>query len=389
MKKRFIILGNLLLVASTGFAQIELNTANNVGIGIAPTTTDRLLVSGGTLKIGNSSSSSERAKNMIKIGDGDYVRIGEWEADDILSFYTRLGYSFTNGPVGLGTAPNSESKLRMQTASKHSIYLANTGSSGTAYGIYTTNTASGSSPSVYGLYAENLIGNVSGGNLYGIRMYNVRQGGASGTLYGMYLSNICNTTIGEMYGVCSEAISSTSIPVYGIYSFVGGASAANTYSGYFTGGKVWIDAELYAWNTSSSVVRITSDERLKSDIKPLDKEMNKLYQLQGKAYKKTVVVADLQDSLSVALRAKHTREPIEDVAEFGYLAQELQEIFPELVSKDDATGYYAVNYIGLIPVIVEALKEQRLANEQKQAQIDRLQEMMQSLSAKVEKIEQK
>ena len=72
-----------------------------VGIGItAPT--ERLHINKGALKIGNSSSATDRAINMIKIGDGDYVKIGEWEADDMMSFKASK-YNFTNGNVGIGT----------------------------------------------------------------------------------------------------------------------------------------------------------------------------------------------------------------------------------------------------------------------------------------------
>jgi hypothetical protein len=46
------------------------------------------------------------------------------------------------------------------------------------------------------------------------------------------------------------------------------------------------------------------------------------------------------------------------ITEFGFLAQELKEVFPELVTVD-AKGNHFVNYIGLIPLIVEALKEQK------------------------------
>ena len=56
---------------------------NNVGIGILNPTT-RLHVNGGALKIGNTSSSSDRLKNFLQIGDGSYVQIGEWERDDYL-----------------------------------------------------------------------------------------------------------------------------------------------------------------------------------------------------------------------------------------------------------------------------------------------------------------
>ena len=41
----------------------------------------------------------------------------------------------------------------------------------------------------------------------------------------------------------------------------------------------------------------------------------------------------------------------------GVLAQEIKEVFPELVSEDD-NEMLAVNYQGLVPVLINALKEQ-------------------------------
>ena len=113
-----------------------------------------------------------------------------------------------------------------------------------------------------------------------------------------------------------------------------------------------------------------SDERLKSDIKPLTNEKDKLYLLQGKSYNKVPPpapappVTDFEEDSVVVKKREIIATP-----EYGYLAQELEEIFPDLV-KQDSTGYYAVNYIGLIPIIVEALKDQRLEIEKKQIQID-------------------
>jgi hypothetical protein len=60
------------------------------------------LIHNNELKIGNSTSTTERAKNMIKIGDGSYIQIGEWEADNLLSFKASK-FNFTNGYVGIGT----------------------------------------------------------------------------------------------------------------------------------------------------------------------------------------------------------------------------------------------------------------------------------------------
>ena len=41
---------------------------------------------------------------------------------------------------------------------------------------------------------------------------------------------------------------------------------------------------------------------------------------------------------------------------FGFLAQEVKEVYPELVRTDSA-GYMYVDYIGMIPLIVNALNE--------------------------------
>ncbi|MDC1492727.1 hypothetical protein N8376_05165 [Flavobacteriaceae bacterium] len=42
----------------------------------------------------------------------------------------------------------------------------------------------------------------------------------------------------------------------------------------------------------------------------------------------------------------------------GVLAQDIKEVFPELVS-EDANEMLAVNYQGLVPVLINALKEQQ------------------------------
>ena len=82
---------------------VEGNTyiSGNLGVGISAPT-ELVHINGGALKIGNSTSTNDRAVNMLKFGDGSYVQIGEWEADDMLSFKASK-YNFTNGNVGIGT----------------------------------------------------------------------------------------------------------------------------------------------------------------------------------------------------------------------------------------------------------------------------------------------
>ncbi|MCP9765607.1 tail fiber domain-containing protein [Lacihabitans soyangensis] len=90
--------------------------------------------------------------------------------------------------------------------------------------------------------------------------------------------------------------------------------------------------------TATGAYNNVSDIRLKKDIKPLLSSLSKLNKLKGfNYYWKT-------DSSSSSLKT-------------GVIAQEIKEIFPELVQEDEK-GVLSVNYIGLIPHLVEAVKDQ-------------------------------
>ena len=102
--------------------------------------------------------------------------------------------------------------------------------------------------------------------------------------------------------------------------------------------------------TVSGDVVISSDARLKSNIVSLGSTLSKLLQIDGKSYE---------------MKGKQ---------KIGVLAQEIKEVFPELVSEDD-NEMLAVNYQGLVPVLINALKEQ-------QSEIDELKEMVQLLVSK-------
>jgi hypothetical protein len=88
-----------------------------------------------------------------------------------------------------------------------------------------------------------------------------------------------------------------------------------------------------------------SDMRLKKDITPLQQSLQKIIQLNGYHY-------------------YWKNEQGDDRLQTGVLAQEVQKIFPELVTANK-DGILAVNYSGLIPVLIESIKEQ-------QTQVDRL-----------------
>jgi hypothetical protein len=118
-------------------------------------------------------------------------------------------------------------------------------------------------------------------------------------------------------------------------------------------------------------VMLNSDERFKENILPMKNSLDKLKILTGVCYnlkvevKNSTSLPESDRSLSekeqrdIALLAQ-TREKLENSKKqnIGFVAQELQEVFPDLVEKD-STGYLHVDYIGLIPVLVESIKEQQ------------------------------
>ena len=109
MKKVYIIAVIVLACSISGHAQTWTNGSGllysnplttKIGVGISYPT-ELFHVNGGALKIGNAYDSLSRAKNLLKFGDGNYVWIGEFELDDMLSFKANR-YNFNNGNVGIG-----------------------------------------------------------------------------------------------------------------------------------------------------------------------------------------------------------------------------------------------------------------------------------------------
>ena len=91
--------------------------------------------------------------------------------------------------------------------------------------------------------------------------------------------------------------------------------------------------------TLSGDLTINSDMRLKSNILSLSGALAKLLEIDGKTY-------------TMKSNSKNTK--------IGLLAQDVQKVLPELVKEaDDKDGTLSVNYQGLIPVLINAIKEQQ------------------------------
>ena len=100
-------------------------------------------------------------------------------------------------------------------------------------------------------------------------------------------------------------------------------------------------------------VIISSDQRFKTDVRPLANALAGVRALRGVRYR--------LNELGLA-RGGNAGEQL------GFLAQELEQVYPELVSTDKL-GYKSVNYSQLTAVLTEALKEQQTQIERLQAQL--------------------
>jgi hypothetical protein len=72
--------------------------------------------------------------------------------------------------------------------------------------------------------------------------------------------------------------------------------------------------------------------------------------------------------------------------QIGFIAQEIEEIFPEMVLTD-AKGYKSVDYARLTPVLVEAIKELKTLNDELKGKNEKLEENSQKIEARLSKIE--
>lgn len=120
-------------------------------------------------------------------------------------------------------------------------------------------------------------------------------------------------------------------------------------------------------------VLLSSDSRFKENIKPLDKKLTDLVKLNGISYhlkseqkQNTVPEGNLTEKEKADMELLNNMKANKRTR-MGFIAQDLQKVFPELVEQD-SSGYLYVDYMGLIPVLVESVKQQ-------QQQIENLQKL--------------
>ncbi|MEP0986388.1 tail fiber domain-containing protein, partial [Ekhidna sp.] len=151
--------------------------------------------------------------------------------------------------------------------------------------------------------------------------------------------NVANDDAGVTFeGSNANNINTNDATPLTTYSF----STANTQ--FAVSGDVMVDGQIASTGAMiAGGFTATSDKRLKTNIKDLDNVLSKIPLMRGVSYDWKKESAQYQSDSS---------------AQIGVIAQEIEEIYPQLVTTH-SNGIKTVNYQGLVPVLIEAIKEQQ------------------------------
>lgn len=261
-----------------------------------------------------------------------------------------------NGMVGIKCgAPLSNLSIGGSGMSNAKVYIygSGTGTDGPIYGVYSTLSYGSAATPKYALFgtSKGLAGTMTG---------------VRGEASPANVNINPNVTTYGVYGIAGDANNGKNYGVYGTLraegTYANGAGVCGTtdrsapaisgrYAGYFHG-NTYVNGNIYAANLNN-----TSDARLKTDITDIKADaivkVNELHPVQFRWQQvEDVIVED-----TVTVKVPHFSSDIDFTREhYGLLAQDVQKLFPELVDKDGA-GYLSVNYVELIPLLIQAVQE--------------------------------
>ena len=119
--------------------------------------------------------------------------------------------------------------------------------------------------------------------------------------------------------------------------------------------------------SDGTLTTASSDIRLKENIAPLQNSLNRILQLRGVNFT--------------------WKSNPEYGTRIGFIAQEFEEVIPELVFTNEVDGYKGINYAEVSAVLVEAIKEQQQMIEDLKAENIRLKAESSDFNQRLEKLE--
>ena len=179
-----------------------------------------------------------------------------------------------------------------------------------------------------------------------------------------YLYNTYNVAVGELGYTDSDRLWLHG--KFGTYLTAGGDSE-DTIAYYDPSRST---AVKFNRDVHTSGVFVQSDERFKENVEPVEGVLSSLENLEAVTY-------TLKNNSPNCREINAARPTLTDKAQsdkeffdklyadreqgderYGFLAQNVKEVFPQLVHTDNS-GYMYVDYIGLIPILVQSINELR------------------------------
>ena len=265
---------------------------------------------------------------------------------------TAMGESTTaSGYVSLALGKNTNASANASTAMGESTTAS--GYVSLALGKNTTSSAEQSIAAGYGSIAE-------GNRSTALGLYS-KASGTSSTAMGLH--TVSESPASLVIGTWNELNEADEQTLFVIGNGGWDATRENylgTEESRSNALKVLVDGT----TTIAGDLSINSDARLKANIVSLGATLSKLLQIDGKSY--------------TMKKDKREKQKI------GLLAQDIEKVFPELVS--ESNGIKSVNYQGLVPVLINALKEQDVFMKEQQrilsvqqSELDELKSMMKKI----------
>ena len=284
-------------------------------------------------------------------------------------------YAQNNATSGNGSAISAAT----YSPSGYGLNGANAATSGTPVGVYGSTSGTGglgvegvnTVPSATG---AGIYGYVYSGNAYGV--YGSCGGNGGGTGSGVYGTGgdfgvhgvTSGFTVSAGAGVYGQEDDQSTPSSYGVwgeakYGYGVYGSSANGYAGYFDA----TNAGYFNGNVSyTGSFTHVSDARFKKNIRTLPNALDTVLNLRG-----------------VTFNWRQQEFPnmhFGQGQQIGFIGQEVKRVLPELVSKDQK-GYLAVDYTEVVPVLVEALRQQQQQIKGLQAQLKEINALKAHVSA--------
>ena len=151
------------------------------------------------------------------------------------------------------------------------------------------------------------------------------------------------------------------IPTNYVYQGTSTASASKQYA-FAINDALWVTKEAWFDDDITCVnLTQTSDKRFKRNITNIDNAVDKVLSLNGVYY--------------YWKKDQFPEKGFDDERQIGFIAQDLEKVFPELV-KTDEQGYKSVNYGAMSAVLLEAVKQQQQDIENLKKEIEELKQII-------------